>query len=48
MESLVQAEIFFFISAVATIVFTLLISVLLIYLIMTGRQKSQSKIVFSI
>ncbi|MFA6272937.1 MAG: hypothetical protein WC673_00360 [Candidatus Paceibacterota bacterium] len=38
MESLLKADIFFFISSIATIVFTILISVLLVYLIKAGKN----------
>ncbi len=38
MESLIKADIFFFISSVATIVLTLLLSVLFFYLIRAGRN----------
>ena len=38
MESLVKADIFFFISSVATVVLAVLISVLLFYLIKSGRN----------
>lgn len=38
MESLIKADIFFFISSVATIVLAVLISVLLFYLIKVGRN----------
>jgi len=37
MESLIKADIFFFIASVATIVVALLFSVLLVYLIIAGR-----------
>ena len=38
MESLLKADIFFFISSMATIVLTVLISILLIYLIKAGKN----------
>ncbi|MFA6294906.1 MAG: hypothetical protein WC666_00590 [Candidatus Paceibacterota bacterium] len=38
MESLLKSDIFFFISSIATIVFTILISVLLVYLIKAGKN----------
>ncbi|MEI8328195.1 MAG: hypothetical protein WCG02_03610 [Candidatus Taylorbacteria bacterium] len=38
MESLLKADIFFFISSIATIVFTILVSVLLVYLIKAGKN----------
>lgn len=38
MESLIKADIFFFISSVATMVLTILISILLFYLIRAGRN----------
>ncbi|MCX6789480.1 MAG: hypothetical protein NTZ42_02620 [Candidatus Gribaldobacteria bacterium] len=38
MESLIKADIFFFISSVATIVVTFLVSILLFYLIKAGRN----------
>lgn len=41
MESLLKADIFFFISSIATIVFTILISILLIYLIKAGKNLYQ-------
>ncbi len=37
-SSLFKADIFFFISSIATIVFTILTSILLIYLIKAGRN----------
>jgi len=37
-ESLLKADIFFFISSIATIVFTILVSVLLVYLIKAGKN----------
>jgi hypothetical protein len=40
METLVKADIFFFISSVATVVLTVLISVLLFYLIRAGKTLS--------
>ncbi len=38
MESLMKADIFFFISSIATIVFTILVSILLVYLIKAGKN----------
>ncbi|MFA6405034.1 MAG: hypothetical protein WCW03_03480 [Candidatus Paceibacterota bacterium] len=38
MESLLKADVFFFISSIATIVFTILVSVLLVYLIKAGKN----------
>jgi len=38
MESLIKADIFFFISSVAAIVLTVLISILLFYLIKAGKN----------
>lgn len=38
METLIKADIFFFISSLATVVLTILISVLLCYLIKAGRN----------
>ena len=38
MESLLKADIFFFISSVATVVLAVLVSVLLFYLIKAGRN----------
>jgi beta-lactamase regulating signal transducer with metallopeptidase domain len=38
METLLKADIFFFISSIATIVFTILVSVLLVYLIKAGKN----------
>ena len=38
MESLMKSDIFFFISSVATIVLTFLVSILLFYLIKAGRN----------
>ena len=38
METLIKADIFFFISSIATIVLTILISVLLFYLIKAGKN----------
>ena len=38
MQSLLKADIFFFISSIATIVFTILVSVLLVYLIKAGKN----------
>ncbi len=38
MQSLIKADIFFFISSIATIVLSVLISILLFYLIKTGKN----------
>jgi hypothetical protein len=38
MESLIKADIFFFISSVATVVLTVLVTVLLFYLIKAGKN----------
>jgi hypothetical protein len=38
MESLMKADIFFFISSIATVVLTILVSILLVYLIRAGRN----------
>ena len=38
MESLMKADIFFFISSMATIAFTILVSILLFYLIKAGKN----------
>lgn len=38
MEPLLKADVFFFISSVATIVFTILVSILLVYLIKAGKN----------
>lgn len=38
MESLIKADIFFFISSIATIVLTVLVSVFLFYLIKAGKN----------
>lgn len=38
METLIKADIFFFISSVATVVLTILASVLLVYLIKAGKN----------
>ena len=38
MESLIKADIFFFISSVATVVLAILISILLFYLIKAGKN----------
>jgi len=40
MESLIKADIFFFISSISTIALTILISVLLFHLIRAGRNLS--------
>lgn len=38
METLIKADIFFFISSIATIILTVLISILLVYLIRAGKN----------
>jgi len=38
MESLMKADIFFFISSIATVVLTILVSILLVYLIRAGKN----------
>ena len=38
MESLMKADIFFFISSIATVVLTILVSILLVYLIKAGKN----------
>ena len=38
METLIKADIFFFISSVATIVLTVLIAILLVYMIKAGKN----------
>lgn len=38
MESLIKADIFFFISSIATVLLTALVSILLFYLIRAGRN----------
>jgi len=38
METLIKADIFFFISSIATVVLTILLSVLLVYLIKAGKN----------
>ena len=38
METFIKADIFFFISSMATILFTILVSVLLIFLIKAGKN----------